>query len=181
MTGERSGVGTRLQESNPRIIRIHCVNHRAGLALSDALEEKGHDYMSKSCRAIVEQLYKHLAYSSVRQALFDSCQLELGADMALNIIEAAPTRWHSWKIVVHRIRDVMPAILRFLRVHVEEIDDPVSKGLLKSINTLRFQVCLLGLCDALPFFDTLHLQFERNELDFAQINDLVNVRLLCRL
>ena len=39
MTGKRAGLGTRLHQSNPYLIAIHCVAHRLALACSQAGEK----------------------------------------------------------------------------------------------------------------------------------------------
>lgn len=176
MTGSRAGLGVRLSAANPRMLHHHCVNHRTSLALGDALQVLGADYISKTFVSAVESLYRNLDASAVRTAAFDNIQLDCGYNRALTMIDAAPTRWHSWSRVVERLRDRLPAVLQYLRQ--APTDDAIAKGIYKQMNTLRFCVVLLGLCDTLPLINKLHNLFERDALEFTEVAREVQVRCL---
>ncbi len=65
MTGRSTGVGTRLHQSNPYLIAIHCVVHRLALACAQAGEKVS--YVQKFKRAL-GTLYWFFQASAVRTA-----------------------------------------------------------------------------------------------------------------
>ena len=65
MVGETSGVSTRIQEQNSKVISIHCHNHRLALATKESYEENSSlQQLDESIKA----LYKYYKNSAVRSS-----------------------------------------------------------------------------------------------------------------
>ena len=109
MTGRLTGVGTRLHQSNPYLVAIHCVA-RLALACSQAGEKV--PYVQKFKRALTT-LYSFFHTSVVRTADLKAIQ-ELLNSPSLKMKEAKDVRWLSHDQAVQTIRRTLPAVLTAL-------------------------------------------------------------------
>ena len=90
MVGRRSGVATRLKETNPSLINVHCICHRLALASKDAFSEI--PYLKKY-EEILTSLFKFYHNSSVRAAGLREIQ-RVCKDPQLKLKETKHVRHH---------------------------------------------------------------------------------------
>ena len=155
MTGRLTGVGTRLHQSNPYLVAIHCVAHRLALACSQAGEKV--PYVQKFKRALTT-LYSFFHTSAVRTAGLKAIQ-ELLNSPSLKMKEAKDVRWLSHDQAVQTIQITLPAVLTALEQEGTENGEPVAIGLVRVMKCYEFVACLYLMCDVLPHLSHLSRLF----------------------
>ena len=100
MTGSKSGVGVRLQQTSPIMLRSHCISHRLALACGDANDSV--KYILEVERILI-QLWKWLEYPK-RSAAYVKIARSIQAldltdkqtkTLATKVQKACRTRWLS--------------------------------------------------------------------------------------
>ena len=92
MVGRRSGVATRLKETNPSLINVHCICHWLALASKDAFYSSEIPYLKKY-EEILMSLFKLYHNSSVCAAGLQEIQ-HVCEDPQLKLKEAKHVRYH---------------------------------------------------------------------------------------
>ena len=91
MCGSRNGVAKRLTNSFPKLISIHCVNHRLALAAAHAADDI--PYLIKF-KATVQTLFLFYQNSAVRMAGLHVIQ-EVLDEPVIKLKQAKDVRWLS--------------------------------------------------------------------------------------
>src|SRR6185369_7872323 len=110
MTGNRTGVATRLKEINPFMTSIHCISHRLHLAGKDASNEV--EYFQKY-EQVLQNLYSYFSKSHKRQDLLKLMQ-EINDEPTLKVLKLCETRWLSLSNSVHNLHQIMNSALAAL-------------------------------------------------------------------
>ena len=139
MMGSKSGVATRIQQSFPWVIPIHCVTHKLELGILDGV--KAVKYLSEF-EAIVKTIYLFYHYSPKRRRELTEIATVLEEDL-LQYGAVKNVRWVTSK---SRALKVLSRNLPSTYVHVEHASannrnaDEVGKAqkIKKTIQTVRF-------------------------------------------
>ena len=78
MTGSRNGVATKLRSHSPRMISVHCINHRLALAAAHAAD--GIPYIQRF-KSILQSFFYFYRNSAVRMAGLHAIQEVLDQPM----------------------------------------------------------------------------------------------------
>ena len=169
MVGSSSGVATRLKQLNPQMLSIHCINHRLALATSQAANSI--PYLLRF-QEILTSIYKFYHYSAKRQAALAEIQAVLH-DPVLKLKEPKAVRWLSHAMAINAVKRSLPALLTSLERESSERSDPTALGLTTLCRTYMFIASIMLLSDVLSHVTKLSLLFQRENIDFAQIQPLV--------
>ena len=169
MTDRLSGVSTRLKAHAPRLIAIHCVNHRLALAAAHAAD---HIPYMKRFTTNIHSLFWFYQNSSVRLAGLRAIQDVLN-DPQIKCKEAKDVRWLSHGNAIKAIVRTLPSLLTSLEREAAERGNPTANGLLKFAKTYQFVACTLLLADILPHLNRLSLIFQNQSVDLALIKPCV--------
>ena len=106
MTGRLSGVAVRLKTHCPRMIAVHCVNHRLALAAAHASDSI--PYLK--FKSILQSLFYFYQNSAVRMANLHSIQ-EILNDPVIKCKQAKDVRWLSHENAIKAIIRTLPSLL----------------------------------------------------------------------
>ena len=107
MTGSRNGVATKLRSHSPRMISVHCINHRLALAAAHAAD--GIPYIQRF-KSILQSLFYFYQNSAVRMAGLHAIQEVLDQPM-IKCKEAKDVRWLSHDMAIKAVIRTYQAIL----------------------------------------------------------------------
>ena len=124
MTGNRSGVAKRLKDRFPKLISIHCVNHRLALAAAHAAD--GIPYLVRF-KATVQTLFLFYQNSPVRMAGLHTIQ-EVLNDPVIKLKQAKDVRWLSHEAAISSILRTMPSLIASLEREASEHKEPAAVG-----------------------------------------------------
>lgn len=175
MTGEKSGVGVRLQEHAPSMLRSHCINHRLALACGDANDNV--KYISV-IETTLRQLWKWLEYPKRSAAYVKICtaihKIELSKldkkqnrAIATKVQKACRTRWLSTGNSISSVARNFVALMQTLRQFKET--DATAHGLLTRMNNVKFLGTVLLLNNILPHLNALSRLFQKDHTCYASI------------
>ena len=165
MTGRRTGVATRLKAHAPRMIAIHCVNHRLALAASHAADNI--PYLQRF-KTNLQYLFTFYQNSPVRLAGLHAIQ-EVLNDPIIKCKEAKDVRWLSHLNSIKAVIRTLPSLYVSLDREASERSEPTAHGLLKFIKSYEFIACAYLLADVLPHINRLSLIFQRQNIDLTLI------------
>ncbi|XP_045165902.2 zinc finger protein 862-like [Mercenaria mercenaria] len=186
MTGKKNGVVAKLKKDNPRVIPVHCLNHRLQLAVSKAF---GSVREIDSVDEILIAIWKYYHFSTVKSGSLDAVQdllREMGTSdtkQNLTVKKAVHTRWLSHENALHSIRKLYVAICQDLENAVVsgrdkklgEKSGPSATGLLKIMKQCDKLFYMLLLCDMCTTLARLTLLFERADIDLASIQPQIQL------
>lgn len=190
--GSSNGLGAVLAGLNPRIIRTHCANHVVALSVGDAFKNSGEQlgpnpaddkkerarpatYISKIFKTLVETIAWHLNASAVRLDLLREIQKLHGDKKERAVVEAAPTRWHTWYVLMSNWID-KGHIVPIMQFYADTAaGDATAKGVFTKMRKFNFLATCALMCDALLPFERMHNTFEKTDLDFSTIAPTVQV------
>ena len=164
MIGRRSGVVTRLKETTPSAIGVHCAAHRLNLASSQA--GNAVEYVKKF-NIILRQLFDYFDNSAVRTAGLQAIQTLVQEKGKL--LAPCSTRWLSTERSVNRLKACFTSVVLTLQKEGEEKSDAKAIGLSRLITEYRFVSTMLLLCDALPHVTHLSKCFQLTDCDYSII------------
>ena len=110
MTVCRNGVAKRLSDRLPKLLSIHCVNHRLALAAAYAADDI--PYLVRF-KATVQTLFLFYQNSAVRMAGLHAIQ-EVLADPLVKLKQAKDVRWLSHEVAISSILRTMPSLIASL-------------------------------------------------------------------
>ena len=165
MTGSRNGVATKLRSHSPRMISVHCINHRLALAAAHAAD--GIPYIQRF-KSILQSLFYFYQNSAVRMAGLHAIQEVLDQPM-IKCKEAKDVRWLSHDMAIKAVIRTYPAILISLDREASERGEPIAHGLLKFMKCYKFLACAYLLSDILPHLSRLSRIFQKQNIDLSLI------------
>ena len=170
MCGSRSGVAKRLTNTFPKLINIHCVNHRLALAAAHAADDI--PYLVKF-KATIQTLFLFYQNSTVRMAGLHAIQ-EVLDDPVIKLKQAKDVRWLSHESAISSILRTMQSLIVSLEREGSERDEPAAVGLVKFVRTYYFVACCKLLSKVLPHINRLSLLFQREDVDLSAIQPNLN-------
>ena len=165
MVGRRSGVASRLKGRQPRLITIHCINHRLALAAGHAANHV--QYLQKF-KATVQTLFLFYHNSPVRMAGLHAIQAILDSP-TVKLKQAKDVRWLSYDAAIKAIISTLPALIASLEREATERSEPAAVGLVKFVKTHYFVGCCYLLNKVLPHISRLSLIFQQEDIDLSLI------------
>ena len=181
MTGERSGVATRLKEVNSKVITFHCLCHKLALACTDTSSDI--DYI-KNIELWLRQLWKMFENSPKRMVMYMKVQLQVKSvqlsDKGKKIVgkklkKACQTRWLSFHAATSALFDDYFSALQTLRQLKN--DDAVACGLLSKVKTAKFIGAIYILNAVLPILSSLSKTFQKGTISFSHIKPSIDYTL----
>ena len=109
MTGRVSGVAVRLTRHSPKMIAVHCVNHRLALAAAHASDTIPYLQQFKS---ILQSLFYFYQNSAVRMANLHAIQ-ELLNDPQIKCKQAKDVRWLSHDNAIKALIRSLPSFFGY--------------------------------------------------------------------
>ena len=165
MVGRRSGVATRLKARQPRLLSVHCINHRLALAAAHAADQI--PYLQKF-KATVQTLFLFYQNSPVRMAGLHAIQ-EVLENPSIKLKQAKDVRWLSYDAAIAAIIRTLPALIASLEREATERSEPTALGLAKFVKTHYFVACCYLLHRILPHISRLSLLFQCEDIDLSLI------------
>jgi len=163
MTGRLSGVAVRLTHHNPRMIAVHCVNHRLALAAAHASDSVPYLQQFKS---ILQTLFFFYQNSAVRMASLHAIQ-EILDDPQIKCKLAKDVRWLSHDNAIKAVIRTLPSILVSLDREASENGEPTAHGLYKFMKSYKFVATAYLLSDVLPHLSRLSRIFQKENVDLS--------------
>ena len=164
MCGSRNGVAKRLTNSFPKLISIHCVNHRLALAAAHAADDM--TYLIKF-KATVQNLFLFYQNSAVHMAGLHAIQKVLD-DPVIKLKQAKDVRWLSHESVISSILRTFQSLVASLEREGSERGEAAAVGLVKFVKTY-FVACCKLLSKVLPHINRLSLLFQREDVNLSAI------------
>ena len=165
MTGRLSGVAVRLMQHSPRMIAVHCVNHRLALAAAHASDSV--PYL-KQFKSILQTLFFFYQNSAVRMANLHLIQ-EILNDPLIKCKLAKDVRWLSHDIAIKALIRTLPSILVSLDRESSENGEPTAHGLYKFMKSYKFVATAYLLSDILPHLSRLPRIFQEENVDLSLV------------
>ena len=165
MVGRRNGVATRLKARQPRLLAVHCINHRLALAAAHAADQI--PYLQQF-KATVRTLYLFYQNSSVRMAGLHAIQ-EVLDNPSIKLKQAKDVRWLPYDAAIAAIIRTLPALIASLEREATKRSEPSAVGLAKFVKTHYFVACCCLLHRVLPHISRLSLLFQCEDIDLALI------------
>ena len=162
MTGRQTGVAVRLQGHSPKMIAVHCVNHRLALATAHASDSV--PYL-KQFKSILQTVFYCYQNSAVRMGNLHAIQ-EVLNDPLIKCKLAKYVRWLSHDNAIKALVHCLPSILVTV---ASENGEPTAHGLLNFMKTYKFVACLYLLSDVLPHLCRLSRIFQKEDVDLSLI------------
>ena len=137
-------MNTRIKESSPLGIYIHCHGHRLNLALQSTLADVE---ALRNALGTIQSLYNFIEGSTKRHALLKNIQIEDDGDtISLTLKSLSATRWSCRWMVVKAIYEQIYNVIKALLVLTKDKDPNTyrdSKTLLNAICAFNFVFGLL--------------------------------------
>lgn len=165
MTGRLSGIAVRLMHHNPRMIAVHCVNHRLALAVAHGSDSVLYLQQFKS---ILQTLFFFYQNSAVRMASLYAIQ-EILDDPQIKCKLAKDVRWLSHDNAIKAVIRTLPSILVSLDREASENGEPTAHGLYKFMKSYKFVATAYLLFDVLPHLSRLSRIFQKENVDLSLI------------
>ncbi|XP_052264597.1 E3 SUMO-protein ligase KIAA1586-like isoform X2 [Dreissena polymorpha] len=166
MTGNKSGVVTRLKGEVPGLLAMHCIAHR--LALSCCTGADSIPYLVK-VQDILNSVYKYFHYSPKNTAMLEAVQKATSSQVS-KFKEMFHTRWLSFHGSCEALLQNYSSLVS---VFLEEKSGK-SLSLYKPISCFKFLFVLHFLSDILLPLSVLSKAFQKKDLDFADVAPLLN-------
>lgn len=174
MSGNCSGVQTRLKEFAPHAIYIHCHAHILNLVLVDSVKAVPD---ATQFFALVESLYVFLSTTKAH-VIFLQKQKELQPHKQTRELQRlSDTRWACRYSAVNSICYTFDAILATLEDITEDSDGmkaTQATGLMLQVKSFKFLLCLIIFDKVLSITKGLSDVLQSTSLDLAKAADLVS-------
>lgn len=167
MTGRGCGVATRLKNHSPRMVSVHCVNHRLSLAAVHASD--GIPYL-QCFKSILQMLFHFYQNSAVRMASLHSIQ-EVLNDPSIKCKQAKDVRWLSHDMAIKAVIHTLPSLLVSLDCKASENSEPTAHGLPNFMKSYKFVACAYLLFDVLSHLSRLSCIFQKQDIDLCLVQN----------
>ena len=162
MTGRLSGVAVRLTRHSPRMIAVHCINHRLALAAAHASDTI--PYLQKF-KTIIQSLFIFYQNSAVRMANLQ----ELLNDPQIKCKQAKDVHWLSHNNAIKALIRRLNSVLVSLDREASEKSEPTAHGLYKFMKSYKLVATPYLLSDILPHLSRLSKIFQKVNVDLSLI------------
>lgn len=161
MTGNKTGVATRMKEENPHCVSIHCMAHRLNLASSQASKEIPY---FKEVEKLLSDLYRFFGGSKSGNR---KCELEeiqkILDDPLLSIKECHEIRWLAFFEAVRAVHSCWASLVTYF----SKQKDSKSQSFLQGLTQYKFLAVIAILMDVLPAISQLVMVLQKSDLDIA--------------
>lgn len=166
MSGELGGLQTRVRETYPSALFVHCMAHRLNLVLQQSLNS------IKECQVFFSTLSGLASFFSKSSKRTSALDLEVHKRLP----KVAPTRWNYNGRLVQTVFEYRQPLIDFFEkiLEVQEEWDPetvvCSRGYLDMLkNEVNFNLLLLIFSEVFPFCDILFavLQNKTSDINFC--------------
>lgn len=171
MTGVKGGVSGLMKKENPMLVNVHCLAHRLALCTSQAATDIP---ALKGYQQIITDIYYYFSKSAKRTAGLKRVQEVLESDV-LKVKEVHSVRWLSFYNALYAIYCSWGALVTYFATHA--LSDAKAKGFLKKITQCEFIAITHFLIDIIPITTQLNLVFQKEDLDLAAVNPVVETTL----
>lgn len=171
--GKRGGVGAKLKESVPHLVKIHCVAHRLELAANTAI--KNHSAMKK-VQDVLQHIYKHYHYSP--KALRELN--EIGEALEQQVLKPGNLGGTRWLPRVERALETLGRNYAVIVAHFEHIISSRSgtaevqgraKFITKLLKDYSFMYFVYFTLDMLGVLSILSKKLQEDELTLSKMFD----------
>ncbi|XP_066298487.1 zinc finger protein 862-like [Branchiostoma lanceolatum] len=172
MIGRKGGVATLLKVDNQTMINIHCVAHRAALAIGQAGGRV--KYIGETFKPNLLSLFLFYNNSSVRSEGLKEIQ-EVLNDLQLKMKQPKDVRWLSHD-------SATSALYRSIRSVLVHLNSEMNKGVVMAtalwgwLHTYKAIATLYLLCDVLPQISSLSKIFQQKSLDLTEVQTTVEAK-----
>lgn len=169
MSGIKNGLQAIVKKRNPYAIYVHCLAHKVNLVLVAACKDND---LSCNFFNIMQCLYIYFSYPDTH-AEFKIVQKELNiTGPGPNVLhKLSDTRWScraTSVLSVKRNYSVVIAALTATASDMRNPKNPEAKGLLSSVTSLDFIVCLSVFSQYLPLINVLSQSLQKADSSIAQ-------------
>lgn len=171
MTGVKGGVSGLMKKENPMLVNVHCLAHRLALCTSQAATDIP---ALKGYQQIITDIYYYFSKSAKCTAGLKRVQEVLESDV-LKVKEVHSVRWLSFYNALYAIYCSWGALVTYFATHA--LSDAKAKGFLKKITQCEFIAITHFLIDIIPITTQLNLVFQKEDLDLAAVNPVVETTL----
>ena len=169
MTGKKSGVSTRLLDDQPLCLNIHCMAHKLALCTSQSAD---HVVYLKKYREILTNIFYHFKHSSLRSSNLNKIEAVLH-DKQLKIKEIHAVRWFAFFSALEAVYHTWSSLVTYFEQEKQAEKGGAAKGIHSQITQLEFIGVTYLLMDIMPILNKLSLSFQKENLDIALVQPLV--------
>lgn len=174
MSGQYSGVQSRIAAENSTAVYVHCHAHILNLVLVDTCSKNS---ISKNFFGTIEALYVFFQASTKRHALFVQTQGELHLERTVTLKHLSDTRWACRVDSLKALNKSFPAIIKSLEKIIDGETDGKTTceavGLHIIICSFQFVFAFVVLLDLLLHTKALSDYLQQDDLDFVAATDMV--------
>ena len=145
MSGNRTGIQTRLRLHAPSAIYVHCLCHLLQLA---AVNAAGEHAEVKRVLGTLLPIWKAFHYSPNKAENLKEIQAELQCP-EVKMQKPSDTRWLARERAVRAVRLCLPALVSTFEEIYDETGDPEAHGIAILSTKYKSLVCIYMLCDVL--------------------------------
>ena len=120
MVGRVSGVASRLKVRQPRLVSVHCINHRRALTAAHAADNISY---LKRFKETVQSLFLFYHNSAVRMAGLHAIQ-EILNDPIIKLKQVKDVQWLLYNAAIGSILRTLPLIIVSLEHECTERSEP---------------------------------------------------------
>lgn len=175
MSGQYSGLQTRIREINSKAIFVHCYAHVLNLILVSCCTK---NTFAKYFFGTVESLYVFIEGSSKRHAIFIKSQQDCGLKRTYTLKRLSDTRWSCRIDSLIALKSTLPAVLKTLEF-ISENEGTAriaseAEGLLTRVHSFKFVFSLIVFHEFLSYTKTLSDYLQSENMDFLSAAEMTN-------
>ena len=170
MTGKHTGVGVRLKRLRPALVHIHCAAHRVALAAKAATESVDSVADYRKSLQLIFKLYK--ASGDRTHRLREMCDALDESDY-VSLKHPISVRWLSLGKAVKAIKSIYPALTLELVEEANRNGLTAAGNLCKKCKMFSFVAMTYMLSDVIPLMEKLNLIFQKETVNLAMIQPVV--------
>ena len=174
MSGQYTGLQSRLIAENNTALYVHCHAHVLNLILVDTCSKNA---TARDFFGTVQSLYDFFSASSKRHTVFMKAQVEINMPQPVTLKRLSDTRWSCRVDSLRAIKVSLAALISALEVIIEEERNGrivcEARGLLVNIKKFEFILAFEVLLDLLMHTKTLSDYLQQKDLDFVSARDMI--------
>lgn len=179
MSGEITGLQTRIRELEARAYYTHCAGHNLSLVAQDAMKliSEIADFLSE-----MRELITFVRASAKRITIFKDIKIQLQDDETVeenvgSLKSFCPTRWTLRVISLKSVKNNYPVLLEFCeKVGLENSDAGIkARGLLKYLQKFETLILLEISIETLQKVEALNETLQATSINFASVIRRVNI------
>ncbi|XP_068720652.1 E3 SUMO-protein ligase KIAA1586-like [Montipora capricornis] len=169
MSGNRTGVQTRLRLHAPSAMYVHCRCHLLQLA---AVNSAGEHAEVKRVLGTLLTIWKAFYYSPKKAEKLKETQAELQCP-EVKMQKPSDTRWLARERAVRAVRLSFPALVSTFEETYDETGDAEALGIAILLTKYKTVACIYMLCDVLHTVAALQASLQAKDIDLASIPAMV--------